>query len=818
MSPYRWFFAILTFVLALIARNLIFRIRRMNAKDVTAVRLLDKRPPIILLRSFSDDLTPVRTSVSERNPKMDPQDLNPIGDAESWTLEQSLERLLLKYGPVIAIGRPGEKLPPLGAAREYVENDKWRAKVEEYVGTAGYVVFILGASAGLEYEYSLVGRLDALERTILVFPPANKKQSMDRWYMFCQAAHVDPDAISPETVAKTIVLGFRDDNRPYAVTGDRRRMADTYELGLTYWLLWQGKSTGEHRTEQRLAGCKQPGSFSTPEAPRKKRQRPKLSASILYLALSLILLCLYGLWIAADTNDVQLLFNQSSDLLFGSPAPISFAAIALLLLALHGLLVGLIYRLLRVPHLIERYRPKHGASRWFLDTVCLSVWRYEKKWPVRRNLRRMVYRLPFYVVLLLPVMTLFIFWARTLVMHDWRFTTICLVAFLFSLSGFIWLSGMGKWMSTADAEGIFPLYPAGSKACLLTFGLRFLAASLVMVTLSFGAIDGVNIALTSAESPCKASKALYSGPNGGICNVNSKAFPEPHIFTPFQVGVPRILGMIGFRAFADISGAAVSPMKVEEISAIEEQHARQQELAEGTLLSLDLRFAMAERILLTGANLRHTDFRGARLVKADLREADLRGADFRGSVLIKADLRNASLQGVDMRFCVAPEADFRSTLLQGIRLESATLIAAKLQGASLERTKLENAFLVDAQLQGALLREAQLRNAVMYSAHLEGSDLAYADLTSATIAYAHLNGADLRKAILTDTELQRTDLEGAVLREANLTDSNLTGANLAGADLTGANLKNTVLKKARFCRTIMPDGVFKSGGCLQPFP
>jgi uncharacterized protein YjbI with pentapeptide repeats len=485
---------------------------------------------------------------------------------------------------------------------------------------------------------------------------------------------------------------------------------------------------------------------------------------------------------------------------------------------MHGLLAGLIYKLLRVPNLLERYPAERGASKWFLGSLSRFDVCHQKKWRSRENLRKIFYRLIFFAGLLLPVVTLFIFWAHTLVMHDWHFTSIHMVAFLFSLLGVFWVLGMRKRVLAADSKPTFPSYPAGAKAHMVAVGLRFLAASLVMVTLSFGAIDGVDIALTSGESPCKASNALYSSSKGDICNVNPKAFSEPHVFTPFQVGVPQILDIIGFRAFADIYEAEVSPMMVGKFTAVEEQHAQQKELAGATLTRLNLRFAKAERILLTSTHLRHIDFRGARMVKADLREADLRGADLRGSVLIGADLRKARLQGTDMRFCVAPEADLRSALLQDTRLENAGLISAKLQRAFLERARLESAFLVAAQLQGALLREAQLRDAILYSADLEGSNLVNADLTSAKIANAHLNGADLRKANLTDAELLRTDLEGALLMEANLTDSDLTGANLADADLRGAILKNAKLKKARFCRTIMPDGSLNSGGCSQPFP
>jgi hypothetical protein len=43
--------------------------------------------------------------------------------SEARTLEDVVEIALRQFGPVVAIGRPGESLPPTGAAREYVRND-----------------------------------------------------------------------------------------------------------------------------------------------------------------------------------------------------------------------------------------------------------------------------------------------------------------------------------------------------------------------------------------------------------------------------------------------------------------------------------------------------------------------------------------------------------------------------------------------------------------------------------------------------------------------------------------------------------------------
>ena len=63
-----------------------------------------------------------------------------------------MAEILAHVGPVVAIGKPGEPLPELGAARLYVADDQWQAKVIELMGKAALVVIRLGASPGLLWE------------------------------------------------------------------------------------------------------------------------------------------------------------------------------------------------------------------------------------------------------------------------------------------------------------------------------------------------------------------------------------------------------------------------------------------------------------------------------------------------------------------------------------------------------------------------------------------------------------------------------------------------------------------------------------------
>jgi TM2 domain-containing membrane protein YozV len=72
------------------------------------------------------------------------------------TPEQEMADLLDAVGPVVAIGKPGEPLPELGAARLYVSDDQWQAKVQELMRKSRLVVLRLGSSPGLLWEIEQV--------------------------------------------------------------------------------------------------------------------------------------------------------------------------------------------------------------------------------------------------------------------------------------------------------------------------------------------------------------------------------------------------------------------------------------------------------------------------------------------------------------------------------------------------------------------------------------------------------------------------------------------------------------------------------------
>jgi len=104
----------------------------------------------LYLRSFADDGTQLVDA-----------ELGPI--ARRWvtllalpTAEEQSTAALDAVGPVVAIGKPGEPLPELGAARLYVGDDRWQAEVLALMDSAALVVLRIGSSPGLLWEIEQV--------------------------------------------------------------------------------------------------------------------------------------------------------------------------------------------------------------------------------------------------------------------------------------------------------------------------------------------------------------------------------------------------------------------------------------------------------------------------------------------------------------------------------------------------------------------------------------------------------------------------------------------------------------------------------------
>jgi TM2 domain-containing membrane protein YozV len=139
-------FSVALAVVSVTAWRIWRRAQRHEAPSAEEAMARDPRSPVLYLRSFKDDGAALIDDGGW------PWVGRLMGLIATQTPEQELAEILGQVGPVIAIGKPGEPLPELGAARLYVSHDTWQDAVMNLMRQASLVVVRVGASAGVLWE------------------------------------------------------------------------------------------------------------------------------------------------------------------------------------------------------------------------------------------------------------------------------------------------------------------------------------------------------------------------------------------------------------------------------------------------------------------------------------------------------------------------------------------------------------------------------------------------------------------------------------------------------------------------------------------
>ena len=85
-------------------------------------------------------------------------------------LELQIVRAFRPLMPVIAVGRPGEPLPQLGARRFYVRDEDWREAVLYALDRCAAVIIVVGPGEGLRWEIGQALRRAPPDGAIFLFP------------------------------------------------------------------------------------------------------------------------------------------------------------------------------------------------------------------------------------------------------------------------------------------------------------------------------------------------------------------------------------------------------------------------------------------------------------------------------------------------------------------------------------------------------------------------------------------------------------------------------------------------------------------------
>lgn len=145
---------------------LCWRGRQYRAKATAQSIIEDSKPDVLYLRAFDTDSSVLRfVGWSFLLPRL---------IAGVVTEEEQLRDVLRPFGDLVAIGRPGEKLPTPGAARLYVSDAQWQSVVSDQMRSAALVIIRAGHSTGLLWE--LKQAFESLDPTKLLILVLNMKK------------------------------------------------------------------------------------------------------------------------------------------------------------------------------------------------------------------------------------------------------------------------------------------------------------------------------------------------------------------------------------------------------------------------------------------------------------------------------------------------------------------------------------------------------------------------------------------------------------------------------------------------------------------
>lgn len=136
--------------------------RPRSARGAAQALRADWRKPVLYLRGFGDD--PDAAVVDEL-----PGALS-AGLLSIHSREEHLIGALGAFGPVVAVGRPGEQLPHLGAARFYLPGDDWQTGVLRLMDLSQLIVLRLGDGDGVWWEVDQACATQPPGKLVLLVP------------------------------------------------------------------------------------------------------------------------------------------------------------------------------------------------------------------------------------------------------------------------------------------------------------------------------------------------------------------------------------------------------------------------------------------------------------------------------------------------------------------------------------------------------------------------------------------------------------------------------------------------------------------------
>ncbi|GAA2552412.1 hypothetical protein GCM10010435_23390 [Winogradskya consettensis] len=213
-------------------------VRRLAMRRVSQEAQSSPGRHIVLLRSFADDKRRVRARRLDRASIVDRICLR------RWErFEEIIATALSTIGPVIALSRPGERLPPaLGAVRQQFPMDGWRAGVRDLIRDSALVCMVVGRTESLVIELREVQALGALHKALFLVPPCGRREQRRRLALLSRELGIPWDRMLRATRGTDVLLIMQNAGPERAVIFTARAPDDVgYEAAVHAAVLLTGQ-------------------------------------------------------------------------------------------------------------------------------------------------------------------------------------------------------------------------------------------------------------------------------------------------------------------------------------------------------------------------------------------------------------------------------------------------------------------------------------------------------------------------------------------------------------------------------------------------
>ncbi|WP_022873143.1 hypothetical protein [Nesterenkonia alba] len=159
----------------------------------------------LFLRSFDDDTFELRTPMAGLGPR--------------WSFvpgrrrfEEFAAAMLSRSTELVAIGRPGEKIPHLGASRTYWTDDTWQQAIRSTAAQTKALIVVAGRTQGLSWEVGQLKEMGLLPKTIVILPPDGAEGTRQRYQFLVDALEAPAAQQVPlELTGLITAVTFRED-------------------------------------------------------------------------------------------------------------------------------------------------------------------------------------------------------------------------------------------------------------------------------------------------------------------------------------------------------------------------------------------------------------------------------------------------------------------------------------------------------------------------------------------------------------------------------------------------------------------------------